>query len=63
LTFEDRPPQVLHDVIWEPDPAPRDPYRRYVVLGGDGAGDPIALDVDRPGTVVLLDHHHSLRRC
>jgi hypothetical protein len=54
---------VLHDVIWEPDPAPRDPYRRYVVLGGDGAGDPIALDVDRPGTVVLLDHHHSLRRC
>jgi SUKH-4 immunity protein len=59
LTFDDRPPEVLQDLIWEPDPAPRDPYRRYVVLGGDGAGNPIALDVDRPGAVLLLDHDHA----
>jgi hypothetical protein len=48
LTFDDRPPEVLQDMIWEPGPAPRDPYRRYVVL-----------DVDRPGAVVLLDHDHG----
>lgn len=59
LIFDDRPPEVLQDMIWEPDPAPRDPYRRYVVMGGDGAGNPIALDVDRPGAVVLLDHDHE----
>jgi hypothetical protein len=29
------------------------------VLGGDGAGNPIALDVDWPGAVVLLDHDHG----
>jgi hypothetical protein len=36
LSFGGSPPEVLQDLIWYPDPAPRDPYRRYVVLGMTG---------------------------
>lgn len=58
LSFGGSPPEVLQDLIWYPDPAPRDPYRRYVVLGHDGYANPIALDVDRPGAVVFLDNQY-----
>lgn len=59
LGFDVGTPEVLQDMIWYPDPAPRDPYRRYVVLGHDGSGNLIALDFDRPGAVVLLDYYRD----
>lgn len=31
-------------------------FRRYRVIGSDGAGNPIAIDEERKGEVVLLDH-------
>ena len=37
-------------------------FRRYRVIGSDGAGNPIALDEERAGEVVRLDHEEGFAR-
>ena len=39
-----------------------DKFRRYRVIGGDGSGSPIALDEERAGEVVCLDHEEKFAR-
>jgi hypothetical protein len=39
-----------------------DEFRRYRVIGADGSGNPIALDEERKGEVVCLDHEDGFAR-
>jgi hypothetical protein len=39
-----------------------DKFRRYRVIGSDGAGNPIAIDEQRAGEVVCLDHEDKFAR-
>jgi hypothetical protein len=39
-----------------------DEFRRYRILGFNGSGDPIALDEDRRGEVVCLNHDDNFAR-
>jgi len=37
-------------------------FRRYRVIGSDGSGNPIAIDEERKGEVVYLDHDDKFAR-
>jgi HEAT repeat protein len=37
-------------------------FRRYRIIGGDGSGNPLALDEERNGEVVCLDHDDRFAR-